>query len=163
MTHDPLRDSKSDLLDAARAVVKDSEAKATELAVASRSVPRRRLGVLGTIGVAGLVLLAVQPVWLTGPKTAPPDPPPVAAAGLRVALLRQRQLVFDYARTHGRLPVSLAEAGDSLPGVRYDRGRDSAFTLTGSVGDSVVVLQSSEPQVVFLGNSLKILRNRGGQ
>lgn len=164
MTQDPLRDSKSDLLDAARAAVKDSEAKAAELAVASRSVPRRRrLGVLGTIGVAGLVLLAVQPVWLAGPRTVPPDPPPVAAAGLRVTLLKQRQLVFDYARTHGRLPISLAEAGDSLPGLHYNRGRDSTFTLTGSAGDSVVVLLSSDSQAVFLGNSLKILRNRGGQ
>lgn len=165
MTHDPLRDSKTDLLEAARAAVKDSEAKAAEAAVSSRSVPRRRLrlGVLGVIGVAGLVLLIVQPVWLVGPATAPPDPIPVAAAGLRIALIRQRQQVFDYARTHGKLPASLEEAGDTLPGVSYRRRGDSAFTLIGSAGDSVVVLLSSDSQAVFLGNSLRVIKNRGGQ
>jgi hypothetical protein len=166
MTQGPLRDSKSDLLEAARAAIKDREAKAAELAVASQTVPprrRRRLGVLVTIGAVGLVLLVLQPVWLVGPTTVPPDPVPVAAAGLRVTLLRQRQLVFNYAKAHGRLPASLTEAGDSPSGVSYHRLGDSAFTLVGSAGDSVVVLQSSDSQAVFLGNSLKILRNRGGQ
>ena len=166
MTHDPLRDSKSDLLDAARAAVKDSEEKAAEMAIASRSIPRRRrrLGVLMTIGVVGLVLLILQPTWLVGPDTVQPDPPPVAAAGLRVALIQQRQRVLDYARTHGgRLPVSLIETGDSMPGVFYHRRGDSAFTLTGSAGESVVVLRSSDSQAVFLGNSLRVIKNRGAQ
>jgi hypothetical protein len=165
MTHGPLRDSKTDLLEAARAAVKDREEKAVERAVASHSVPPRRrlIGVLVAIGLAGLVLLVLQPGWLVGPTAVPPDPPRVAMAGLRVALIRQRQLVFDYAKTHGRLPRSLPEAGDTLPGVSYDRHGDSAFTLTGSSGDSVVVLQSSDSQAVFLGKSLRIIKNRGAQ
>ena len=165
MTNGPSRDSKSDLLEAARAAVKDSEAKAAELAVAARSVPRRRwpLGALVVVGVVGLVLLTLQPDWLVGPAVVPPDPPPGAAAGLRVALLRQRQLVLDYARRNGRLPQSLADAGDTVPGVRYSRRGDSAFSLTGRAGDSVVVLQSGDSQSVFLGNSLRVLKNRGAR
>ena len=82
--------------------------------------------------------------------------------------------MWDYARTFllrttrrfgrnhgGRLPLSLAESGDSLAGVLYQHRGDSVFTLTGSTPDSVVVLQSSDSQAVFLGNSLKILKNRG--
>jgi hypothetical protein len=164
MTHGPLRDSKSDLLEAARAAVRDREEKAAEYALAARSVPRRgrRLISLVTVGVVGAVLIALQPAWLVGPKSVPPEPAPVAAAGLRVAMIRQRQLVFDYARAHaGRLPLSLAESGDSVAGVTYQRRGDSLFTLTGSTADSVVVLQSSDTQAVFLGSSLKILKNRG--
>ncbi len=164
MTHGPLRDSKTDLLEAAQAAVKDREEKAAELVVASSSIPRRRrLGTLAVIGLAGVVLLALQPAWLIGPGAAPPDPPPMAAAGLRVAMVRQRQLLFNYARANGRLPRSLSETGDSLPGVRYTRRSDSTFTLTASAGGSEVVLQSSDTQAVFLGNSLRILKNRGAQ
>ena len=165
MTHGPPRDSKSDLLEAAQAAVKDREDKAAELAVAANRIPRRRrrLGVLVTLGLVSLVLLVLQPAWLAGPATPPPDPPSVARAGLRVALLRQRAQVFAYARAKGRLPRSLAEVGDSLSGVSYTRLNDSVFTLVGSVGDSVVVLRSSDTQAAFLGNSLRILKNRGGQ
>ena len=166
MTNTPLRDSKSDLLHAAQAAVKDRINKAAELVVTTNSPLRRRrtrMGVLVIIGVVGLVLMMLRPTWLVGPTTVPPDPPLVAAAGLRVEMIRQRQLVFNYARAHGRLPLSLEEAGGSLTGVRYRHQGDSGFTLTGLAGDSVMVLQSSDSQAVFLGNSLKILKNRGGQ
>ena len=165
MTHGPLRDSKSDLLEAARAAVKDRGEKAAELAVATSSIPPRwwRIGVLLATGVAGLVLLLLQPGWLVGPTAVPPDPTRVAVAGLRVALIRQQQLVFNYARAHGRLPLLLGEAGDTIPGVSYNCHGDSAFTLTGSSGDSIVVLQSSDSQAVFLGKSLRIIKNRGAQ
>ena len=70
--------------------------------------------------------------------------------------------MFDYARAHGgRLPASLTESGDSLEGVTYQHRGDSVFTLTGRTADSVLVLQSSDTQAVFLGSSLKILKNRG--
>jgi hypothetical protein len=76
-------------------------------------------------------------------------------------MIRQRQLVNDFAKRYGHLPASLAEAGDTIPGVSYTRAGDSVFTLTGFAGDSVVMLQSGDSQAAFLGNSLKILKNRG--
>jgi hypothetical protein len=164
MTDHPSRDSKTDLLEAAQAAVKDRAEKASEAAIAARSVPeRRRMGVLTVIGLAGIVLLILQPTWLAGPKSVPPAPPREAAAALRIALIRQRQQLFNYATTHRRFPVSLADAGDSLPGVTYTRRGDSAFTLVGNAGDSVIVLHSGDSQAAFLGNSLRIIKNRGGQ
>jgi len=162
MSHEPLRDSKSGLLEAAQAAIIDQNEKAAERTVSRYSAPqRRRLSVFGIIALSGLVLLVLQPQWLAGPAAARPDPPPVAAAGLRVAMIRQRQLVNDFAIRNGHLPASLAEAGDTIPGVSYTRQGDSAFTLTGFAGDSVVTLQSGDSQAAFLGNSLKVLKNRG--
>lgn len=165
MTHGPLRDTKSDLLEAAQAAVRDREGKAAAQAVVSTRAPRRRrrIGVLMAVGLVGLGLLALRPEWLVGPVKAPPDPPAVALAGLRVTLVRERQLVFDYAKAHGRLPQSLREAGDSATGVRYARKSDSTFTLSGNIGDSVVVLHSGDLLSAFLGNSLRIVKNRGAR
>jgi hypothetical protein len=162
MTDRPLHDSKTNLLEAAQAALKDREEKAVTAALAARSVPqRRRIGLLTVIGVAGLVLLVVQPSWLAGPKSVPPEPPRVAAAALRIAMIRQRQQLFNYANIHRRFPLSLGDAGDSLPGVIYNRRGDSAFTLIGSVGDSMIVLHSGDSQTAFLGNSIRIIKNRG--
>lgn len=164
MTTPPSRDSKSDLLEAARAAIRDREEKAAEAAVASRNQPRRRrMGVLAVIGIVGIVLLLVQPAWLVGPKNMPTEPPPVAAASLRLALLRQRKQVLEYAKAQGHLPEYLSESGDSVPGARYERTGDQAFRLSARAGDSLIVLQSSDSASVFLGSSIATIRNRGQQ
>jgi hypothetical protein len=161
MTSPHTRDSKSDLLDAARAAVKDREDKAVEAALASRHVPRRRrIGALMVIGLAGIALLIIQPVWLVGPKAPPPETEPVLEASLRLSLLRQRSQIFEFSRARGRLPADLTEAGDSVPGVRYERIGADAFRLIATVGDSLIVLQSSDSGS-FIGQSIAILRNRG--
>lgn len=160
----PLRDSKSNLLEAARAAVKDREEKAVADVVAARSVPRRRrMGLMGTIGIAGLVLLLLQPAWLAGPGAPPPETAPIATASLRLTLLRERQRVVDYNRRHGRLPETLADAGGSLPDIRYERTGVGEFRLVGQAGDSSVVLLSSDSMRTFLGSSLTIIKNRGPQ
>lgn len=160
----PSRDSKSELLDAARVAIQDREEKAAEAALAARNVPRKgRMGVLILLGVAGLVLLVLQPTWLAGPKQLPPETPRVAAASLRLALVRQHSLIVAFTKTRGRLPADLAEAGDSLPGVRYQRVGTGAFRLTANAGDSIIVLESTDSIRAFLGQSIGILRNRGQQ
>jgi hypothetical protein len=164
MTNTPTRDSKADLLDAAQAAIRDREEKAAEAAVAARLVPReRRIGILVLVAVAGSALLILQPTWLAGPKAPPPETPPVAAASLRLTLLRQRDYILDFHRARGRLPATLAEAGDSMPGVQYERTSDGGFRLTASAGDSVIVLRSGDSTATFLGRSIGIIRNRGQQ
>jgi len=160
----PSRDSKSDLLDAARAAIQDREEKAAEAARAGRLVPRkRRLGVLILLGTAGLIILALQPMWLVGPKALPVEPPPVAAASLRLALVRQWSQIVEFARTRGRLPANLAEMGDSVPGIGFERTGEGAFRLTGHAGDSMIVLHSTDSIPAFLGQSIGIIRNRRQQ
>jgi len=160
----PSRDSKSDLLDAARAAIRDGDEKATQAALAARQVPqRRRLGILAVIGVAGIVLLVLQPIWLVGPKGPPPETPAVAAASLRLEMFRQHSLIVNFTKAHGRLPANLAEAGDSGTVVQYERTGDGTFRLTAAVGDSVIVLQSTDSMEAFLGRAIAAIRNRGQQ
>jgi hypothetical protein len=162
MTNMPSRDSKSDLLDAARVAIQDREEKAAEAALAARNVPRRgRMGVLILLGLAGSVLLVLQPTWLVGPKQPPPETAPVAAASLRLALVRQHTLIVAFSKTRGRLPANLAEVGDSVPGVRYQQVGTGAFRLTANAGDSIIMLESTDSIRPFLGQSIGILRNRG--
>jgi len=164
MTNPPSRDSKSDLLEAARAAIRDGEAKATQAALAARQVPqKRRLGVLAVIGVAGIVLLLLQPTWLVGPKAPPPETPAVAAASLRLEMFRQHSLIVNFSKAHGRLPRNLAEAGDRGTVVQYERTGDSTFRLTATAGDSIIVFQSTDSIEAFLGQSIAAIRNRGQQ
>ena len=164
MTNPPSRDSKADLLDAARAAIRDGEAKALQAALAAREVPRkRRLGILAGVGLAGIVLLALQPMWLVGPKALPAETPSVATASLRLDMFRQHSLIVAFAKAHGRLPADLAEAGDSASGVTYERTGGGTFRLTASVGDSIIVLQSSDSMEAFLGGAIAAIRKRGQQ
>ena len=160
-----LRDSKSSLFEAARAAVQDQNVKNAEEARARAGAKERgiRIGVLALIGVAGLVVLLLNPEWLTGPKALPPEPPAVAVASLRLSLLRERQRVVDYGRQNGRLPESSFEAGITLGGIRYAREGPDGYALSAHSGDSVIVLRSSDSMASFLGSSLLTLRDRGRQ
>ena len=101
-----LRDSKSSLYEAARAAVQDPDEKNAEESRSRAAAKGRgiRVGVLALIGAAGLVVLLLNPEWLTGPKALPQEAPSVAAASLRLSLLRERQRVVDYDILNGLLP-----------------------------------------------------------
>jgi hypothetical protein len=159
-----LRESKSTLYLAARAAVHDQDEKIA--AARARSLGKGRgirMGVQAAIGVAGLFVLLLNPEWLTGPKALPPEPPAIAAASLRLSLLRERQRVVDYGRQNGRLPESRSEAGIKLAGITYAREGPDGFVLTAHSGDSVIVLRSSDSLSSFLGSSLMTLQGRGRQ
>jgi hypothetical protein len=160
-----LGDSKSSLYQAAKAAVQDQNEKIAEEARARAGAKGRgiRIGVLALIGVAGLVVLLLNPEWLTGPKALPTEPPAIVAAALRLSLLRERQRVVDYGRQNGRLPVSSYEAGITLAGISYAREGPDGFALSAQSGDSVIVLRSSDSMSSFLGSSLLTLRDRGRQ
>jgi hypothetical protein len=158
-----LQDSKTNLFEAAQAAIQDQESKldaerAARMAATGR---RRRLGVLGMLSVVGAVLLTVQPTWLSGPNELPAETPPVAAASMRLTLLRERDRVRDFVRRTGRLPVSLAEAGSGVPTVTLTALADGNFTLVGETTDSIITLHSGDSVIPFLGESLRVVRNRG--
>lgn len=158
----PVRDTKSSLYEAAVAAVKDREVAAAR---APRAAPPRQRGrtmrVALLLVLVGVLLLVLRPAWLAGPKAPPPESPGVAAASLRLTLLRERQRVFKFAKEQGRLPSGLIEVGGGQPGIEYSTSGPDAFRLTGRAGDSVITLQSGDSMAAFLGNSLRRLKDRG--
>jgi hypothetical protein len=159
----PAGDTKRDLLEAARTAVQTESEKAGELRARRLRQTQSRIGtgILALIGVVGLLILLGRPAWLTGPDRPPPEPPAIAAVSARLTLLRERQHVLDFLRTTGRLPKTLAEAGSTVPGVRYRPTSDRTFDLILSAGDSVMTLGSNEGVSAFLGAGLRTLRTRG--
>jgi hypothetical protein len=160
---EPLRDSKSSLYEAALAVVKArDESQAERIREATRVAPRGRTRlILLLIGAAAAALLAWRPVWLAGPDSIPSEPPGIAAASLRLALVRERERVNDFVQRNGRLPATLREAGSLRADFLLQAGDSpGVFTLSGQAGDSSVVLSSTEAADLFLGNSLIRIRAR---
>ena len=155
-------DSKTDLLEAAKAVVKERNEKA-EQAAARRMRPevRKRVGLLSLLGLAGLLVIALQPSWLNGPKAPPRESPAIVEASVRLAMLREQQRVVDFLKRNGRLPATLSEAGVNLPGLGYEALPQQEFRLFAQAGDSLLVLRSSDSMTHFLGNSLREIKNRG--
>lgn len=159
----PLRDTKTNLYEAAVAAMRD--VNETKAAAAARSrqpeQPRTWRLVMLLVGLVGALLLLLQPAWLAGPTTPPSESPVVAAASLRLALIRERQRVFDYLQAQGRLPTTLSEAGTARTDLHYEVAGAGAFTLSGSAGDSLVILRSTDGMREFLGGSLQAIKNRG--
>jgi len=155
-------DSKTDLLEAAKAVVQERNEKA-EQAAARRMQPevRKRVGVMSLLGLTGLLVIALQPAWLHGPKALPRESPAIVEASVRLAMLREQQRVMDFLKRNGRLPATLSEAGVSLPGLGYEALPQQEFRLFAQAGDSLLVLRSSDSMTHFLGNSLRDIKNRG--
>ncbi len=111
------------------------------------------------VALVGAALLVLRPGWLVGPETIPAESPAIAAASLRVALVRERDMVFRYQQRTGSLPVSLSAAGISTPNLDYDH-EGGAFSLSGRVGDSLITIRSTDSVTVFLGDSFFRLRHR---
>lgn len=156
------QDSKTDLLEAAKAVVKERNEKAGQ-AAARRMQPevRKRVSVLSLLGLGGLLVIVLQPPWLTGPRALPPESPAIVEASVRLSMLREQQRVVDFLKRNGRLPATLSEAGVAVPGLGYEALPQQEFRLFAQAGDSLVVLRSSDSMTLFLGNSLKEIKNRG--
>jgi len=120
---------------------------------------RVRLVLLLVLGAVGGTLLAIRPSWLVGPETLPQESPAIAAASLRVALVRERDMVIRYQQRTGNLPGSLSDAGVLTPDLDY-RQEGGSFSLSGQAGDSLITISSADSVTVFLGDSFARLRRR---
>lgn len=158
----PLRDTKTNLYEAAVAAMRDvNETNAATRLARKPERPRAWRMAMLLMGLFGAVLLLLQPAWLAGPAAPPPESPAVSAASLRLGLLRERQRVFDFALAHGRLPNTLSETGSTRTALHYQVIGAEAFSISGSVGDSLVTLHSTDSMKAFLGGSLQAIKNRG--
>ena len=96
-----------------------------------------------------------RPGWLFQPALG--GPAVDAEASLRFAMYLERQRVTEYHANHGRLPLTLEEAGDMEEGIGYERVSDSTFILRGQDGTFRVEYQSLDPIGTLLGDTFKRL------
>jgi hypothetical protein len=154
-------DRKQALLDAAQAALADAKNRADRADRQGHS-SRARFSPLASGFIAsaiGLYLLVARPAWFLTPPP-PPDPPEIAAASVRLTLVREASLVQRFQADSGRLPVSMAEAGSAVAGVQYDRLTDSSYVLRAVHGLDTVRLSSRDSVPLFLGNSLGLILSR---
>ena len=105
-------DSKTDLLEAAKAVVQERNEKAGQ-AAARRMQPevRKRVGVLSLLGLGGLLLLVPAARLAGRAEAASTRVRRRREASVRLSMLREQQRVADFLQRNGRLPATLSEAG----------------------------------------------------
>lgn len=130
-----------------------TDIKATiETARVETSQRRRRLvlvALVGTWGVLGWLWLA-QPDWAFNPPLGI-----VAEAefseeeGLRYGMYLQAARIQEFTAEFGRLPTSIAEAGEAEEGLQYEV-TGNRWKLLGTLGDRTVELTSEMSADSFL-------------
>jgi hypothetical protein len=148
------------LYEAALAVVQARDAAPRQVPFKPAAGRGWLIGLL-LLGLAGAIILLVRPTWLTGPDTLPVESPGVAAASMRLTLLRERQRVLTFSREHGYLPATLGEAGSTRDDIRYQATGAGHFVLSAQAGDSMIRLGSADSLREFLGESLLRFKTRG--
>lgn len=106
----------------------------------------------------GGVALA-SPSWIM-PSDIAGETPEIGEAGLRLAIVRERQRIEAFSQRTGRLPLTLAEAGSASEDIRYTTQGDGTYLLEADVGRSYVRLASNGSVEAFLGNSLQVILSR---
>ena len=102
------------------------------------------------LGVFAVYLLIAPPAWVV---VNPLEAAPIAEQvdDMRLAMFMQAMRVDAYAQQNGRLPNVLQDAGSAVSGVEYvvlDSGR---YYLTASIGDEVLLYDSSESAQEWVG------------
>jgi len=112
--------------------------------------------VLAIVALASL--LVVQPGWLfTQPV---PETPAVSDASLRVRMYVEIERINQFRSDSGHLPPTLAEAHVPEDGLTY-QVQDGQYTLTGVNGSLGLAYTSDTPPDSFLGDSYRLIRERG--
>ena len=151
---------RSEIAGALADVLEDQKAKAK--ARKDGKVPRsRRTGPLkvGLLAVSCLVSLYLwfgSPSWLSTSGDNP-VPPELAAAGMRMEMYLQALRVEDFLSREGRLPSSLAEAGEPFTEVQYERLDGRRYRLAMSGPGGVLSYMSSDSLELFLGGAMEII------
>jgi len=155
-------EQKQALLTAAQAAVQDAHEKAAQRRDRASSNPSRIVvSVLGlAIFAVGIYILAVRPAWFFTPPP-PPESVQIQEASMRLMLVREAGRVRRYRAEHGKLPISLAEAGSPLNSVVYTTQGDSTFRLMTAWGEQTISFLSTDSVGQFIGNSLKVIASRG--
>lgn len=148
------------LLEAYQTLVKSEQDRRVSETHLQPDAPSGRgfwIGALALIVVLA-VLLVTQPGWLF---TKPVQESPVLVdASLRVRMFVEIERIEQFRRDSTRLPASLAEAGIPDDGLTYEAGYGS-YTLTGTNRGHTLVYSSGTPPETFLGDSYRIIRDRG--
>ena len=98
----------------------------------------------------------MPPAWLVPP---PPAPVPVEQeeAALRFGIYLQAQRIRAFELAHGALPESLAEAGPSLPAMRYVIVEDGVYELAASTDRVRLTYRSTEPLREWVGSGAELM------
>lgn len=165
---DPNREEKEISSDHERAevlaaVLRDQKERAAREPV-PRPSPRKQRGRLVTFLVS---LVVTVYVWFGSPSWAqpyvPPEPTPIEEeAGLRMAMYLQIQRIEVFRDETGRLPLSLDEAGERLPGVEYEQITGEVYRLRGRTDGLRVTYVSAQPPHEFLGGAHRVVLPRPG-
>lgn len=115
----------------------------------------RRAAILGGALAVSAYLSLNPPTWLR-PEPVPPPTPAERSAGDRFAIYLQAQRIESFRNKTGRLPSTLADAGEAMPGIRYELLSDGSYALT-SERDQAIRYSSRDSLGTFLGGSLTLL------
>jgi hypothetical protein len=115
----------------------------------------RRAAILAIALLVALYLSLVPPAWVK-PQPVPSPTHTEREAGERFAIFLQAQRIEHFRSTTGRLPSTMEEAGEAMPGIRYEVLRDGIYTLT-SDRDQAIRYTSRDSLETFLGASLTLL------
>ncbi len=155
---------KQALLDAFDQVIKaDAEQRGKP---AERS--RQRKWLLHPVAMLALLVLFttvgylgfVRPPWLFD-RGAPPENAAVQDASLRLGMAMQYQRLERFRQANGRLPQSLAEVGEPMQGISYERVGADQFVLRGRNGGVSLQLRSTDSVRDFVANSYTVIQRRG--
>ena len=133
----------------------EAERHTSERAQALRRKTTTRMTVLGFILAVAMVLAFAPPDWLL----PAPAPRPTAAereASIRFSIFLQAQQIEHFRGSRGRLPSTLEEAGQPLPGVAYQVSGAGSYQLR-STQDQSISYNSTDSLHAFLGESMTLL------
>jgi len=141
------RQSKSALLEAAQAAVADQRGRPIPSGPPAPPEPGSRTFLrvlLGSLIIAGAVILGLRPSWLTSPPP-PPESPAIQTASATLALVEAVSRVNAFQQIRGSLPRTLAEAGVADRSISYRQLTRDTFEVAVPAGDSTLTIRSTEP------------------
>jgi hypothetical protein len=157
-----IRQSKEALLEAAQAAIADHRNRPP---VPPGGQPRGgtgrflfRLVLVGLIAT-GAGVLALQPVWLTGPTLAAEDPT-IRAASATLSLVDVISKIEAFTTLQGRLPTQLSDVGVQNAAIRYRIIGEAGFEVSFTAGDTTVALRSTDSLKPRMVEAIRVLQGR---